>query len=216
MKYLILDTEGSGLFRYKDAAGNTIPSDAPGQPRLASLAMRSIDMETGEVGEIERFLIQRDGWSMEAEATAINGLTDEILDAQGVPVKEALDAYVRHIDRGHVFTAFNAQHDGRQMRAELRRAGMDDRFETTLQCCLMRSCTGLGIVKANGKGGWPSLADVCAHFGIANNTPHTAEGDAFVAAEIFLKLHALGKLQVPAVHYAKNPPAKGGQPSMDF
>ncbi len=238
MKYLVVDTEGSGLFQYKDANGNTLASDAPGQPRLAHLAMYPVDMTSGETPTLQHFYIKPDGWQMTAEATAINGLTDEFLAANGVPVKQAMEAYARYLDEGYILTAYNAQHDGRQLRAELRRAGMEDRFETTKQCCLMRSSTGMDIKKANGKGGWPSLSDVCAHFGIVHDGPHKAENDAKAAVSVFLKLHELGKLQEPAVHRAKNPPQKvvprtvrhraefdddvfehghdDGKPSMDF
>lgn len=207
MKFAIVDTETSGLPIYKDADGVPIPADDPRQPRLASFAMCLV---TGD-GEVERqvdFYVKPNGWKMTAEATAANGLTDEYLHEHGKDVREALDAYSEAVQAGYAIAAFGAQFDCKIMRGELRRAGMPDLFEETPNVCLMRASMGLGIVKANGKKGWPGLADVCRHFKIELVGQHQAEVDARAAVAIFLKLRELGKLPEPSIHYAKNHPSK--------
>jgi DNA polymerase III epsilon subunit-like protein len=138
--YIVTDTEGTGLFDYKQ------PADAEGQPRLASLTMIYVSPAL-EVERIYSKYIRPDGWKMTEGATKVNGLTDEFLNEHGIPVAEALNEYQSAIDNGRIFAAHNAQHDAKQLRAELRRAGMDDRFEHTLQLCTMRaissSCRGI-------------------------------------------------------------------------
>lgn len=206
MKIAIIDTETNGLPIYKDADGAPIPADDPRQPRLASLSMCLVNSD-GEFEQLD-FYVKPDGWKMTEEATAVNGLTDEYLMLHGRPVVEVLEAYSGAIKAGHAVASFGAQFDCKIMRGELRRAGMPDLFEETPNVCLMRASMGLGIQKANGKKGWPGLADVCRHFKIEPTGQHQAEIDARAAVAIFSKLKALGKLPEPSIHRAKNYPGQ--------
>lgn len=208
-KYAIIDTEGTGLFIFKDEAGNSVPADAPGQPRLAHLAMILLNDDMVEVAIVDHF-VKPDGWEMpqgEGSAGAVNGLTTEFLTENGIPVAEVLQRYAEIIDDEYVLVAFNAQHDLKQMRAEFRRAGMDDRFEKTSNICAMRASMALGVKKAGGGRGFPKLSDCMAHLGIENDAAHTAGGDARACLALFRHLHAVGALPEAKVHYAAVPPA---------
>jgi DNA polymerase III epsilon subunit-like protein len=197
MKFATIDTETTGLFNFK------IPADAPGQPRMASLAL--ITLAAIDAEPVRRnFFIRPDGWSMPAEASAINGLDDEFLHANGVPVAEALDAYVEAVEGGHIVVAFNAQFDTKVLRAELRRAGRDDMFDRTPNICVMRALEpyeARGLCMRNHA--FVKLVDACRFFGITNDAAHSALGDADAAHEILLRLHADGLLPDAKVHYAK-------------
>jgi DNA polymerase III subunit epsilon len=149
--------------------------------------------------------VRPDGWSMTPGATAVNGLTDEILAEKGVPVTEVLAAYSEAISEGRAVVAFNAQHDCKTMRAELRRAGMPDLFEQTQNFCAMRKAAGV-IPKAGGKKGWPKLSEACAFLKIEQPDAHTALADARSAATIFRYLREQGVDITPEVHYAKKTP----------
>ena len=197
MGYLVVDTETSGLFDFKQSA------DAPGQPRLAQAALIYLD-EFGETEKTVAQYVQPDGWAMEPGATKVNGLTDDFLTRHGVPVGVVLDTYEAAVNEGRVVVAFNAQYDTKVMRAELRRAGRDDLFEQTQNICVMRPLTG--VIKArNRRGGFkfPTLKEACDHFGIATPQAHDALADAVAACTLFHKLDALGLLPAPAVHRAK-------------
>lgn len=213
MKYACFDTETSGLFRFKDENGVPVPADDPSQPRLAHLAVFMLDEQLEVEGSIDLY-VKPDGWTISAEASVVNGLTQEFLEANGVPIVQVLDRYAEVIDAGYIMVAFNAQFDLKQMRGELRRAGMDDRFERTPNICAMRASMKLGVQKANGGGGFPKLSDVCAHFGIDHEGVHTAGGDARACMEIFRQLHALGALPEARVHYSKVPPKHAQAPSI--
>jgi len=215
--YVVFDTENNGLFEYKDPITKvSIPADAPGQPRLASICVIIAD-QNGEEIERKTTYIRPDGWSMhdndeksreknKPTASEVNGLTDEFLQEHGVPVREVLDEWHSYVDRGLVMVAYNAQHDNKQMRAELRRAGMDDRFEETPNSCLMRSLkpykehglpvAGFGMVK---------LSKACEFFGIKLDNAHDAEADTEAALEILKVLLRDGNLIEPKVHYAAKP-----------
>lgn len=201
--YLLIDTETSGLFDFSK------PADADGQPRLAELAMILIDpMDRGGAME-QHFLIKPEGWEIGPEMAAINGLTPEILEEKGVPVADAIAAYAAAVDHGAIVVAHNAQFDTKVMRGEMRRAGVDDRFEKTSNICTMRSLTNVcNIPKANGKGvKFPKFAEAYAHFfGAPPEGQHTAQGDCNALLEIFMEMFQRDLLPEPAVFFAKNRP----------
>lgn len=199
--WIVGDTETGGLFNF------SLPADAPGQPRLAALAM--IWTTPGfAVTREELFYVKPDGWKMDPGATAVNGLTDEFLHAHGRPVAEALDIYEEAVREGRAFAFFNSQFDTKVMRAEFRRAGRDDLFEKTPNLCLMRKCIGVcKIPKANGKGyKFPKLGEAMSHFKIPQGGHHTAMGDANSALQIARFLSQIGIDLTPEIHYAKNRP----------
>lgn len=212
IRYCVIDTEGSGLFQYKDDQGRPVPADAPGQPRLAELAMLLLN-EDLSVQEEWRGLVKPDGWTMHPDATAVNGLTTEYLLEHGKPVVEVLEVYEQVIREGYCIAAFNAQHDCKTMRAELRRAGRDDLFLQTKNVCLMRKSNG-PIPKRGGKKGWPSLEEARDFLHIPHDGAHRAGADTASALVILRYLHAFRFPDgspvdlTPEVHFAKI----GGKP----
>lgn len=200
-KYLVIDTETSGLFDFNK------PADAEGQPRMASVAMIYLD-ETLSITKESMFYIKPEGWSMNEEASKINGLTDEILNEKGISVKIVLDEYTQAIKDGLIIVAFNAQYDTKILRAELRRAGMEDLFEKTFNICMMKAT--MDILKIPGRYGsfkWPKLSEAAQYFGIEQLEAHTALDDTRVTVLVMRKVVDLNLLPEPAVNYAKKIPA---------
>lgn len=209
-KFLVLDTETSGLFDFSK------PADDPAQPRLASVTMLFPSADLTTIEREYSALVKPDGWMLSAEAAAVNGLTMERLEAEGVPVGAVLDEYEAAVRGGHVIAAFNAQYDLKQMRGELRRAGRDDLFHDTPNTCLMRAMTPVcRILKANCRtdDDWkfPKLAEALAHIGKAHGAgeAHTARGDALGALEVLRYLVQHDALIEPGVHLKK---AGGSKP----
>jgi DNA polymerase-3 subunit epsilon len=201
--YLLIDTETNGLFDFSK------PADADGQPRLAELAMILIDPLDPDGAMEQHFLIKPEGWIIGPEMQAINGLTQAMLDEKGVPVLDAINAYAAAIDHGAVVVAHNAQFDTKVMRGEMRRAGVDDRFEQTPNICTMRSLTMVcNIPKKNGKGVKnPKFKEAYAHFfGKEPEGQHTAEGDVRALREIFMEMFKRDLLPEPKIFYATNRP----------
>ena len=212
MKFIIIDCETSGLFDFKQ------PAHAPGQPRLASLAIiQAEDHEDGATLESRslyvthehNFFIRPDGWEMSPEVAAIHGLTTEFLLANGEPLMDALDHYTNLIKEGRVVCAYNSQFDTKVMRGELRRAGLPDLFESTPNICLMRACTNVCRVPKKSGGGfkYPKLSEACAFFKITEEAAHSALGDARSAFAVMQHLHKANLLPTPEVHFAKEKPA---------
>lgn len=199
--WVVFDTETSGLFDFSK------PADAPGQPRLAALSMISTT-PTLAITHEKAFFVRPDGWTIDAGASAVNGLTHEFLMDVGVPVGDALDYYEAAIKDGCVFAAYNSQFDTKVMRAEFRRAGRPDHFEDTPNVCVMRKSIGVcKIPKKTGNGyKFPKLSEACAHFKIKQAAAHTALDDARAALGILRMLYAIGIDVTPEVHKAKNRP----------
>lgn len=205
--FTVIDTESSSLFDFKK------PADAEGQPRLAQLCMIDVNDQLMIEGEAN-YYVRPDGWSMDPQATEINGLTDEFLNEHGHPITEVLSEYQNRILNGRAIVAFNAQFDCKAMRGELRRAGLDDLFMRTRNVCVMRKANGF-ILKAGGKKGWPSLQEARAHLGLTSDGAHKAVKDCHDALEVFRFLRSAGADLTPEVHLAsdKNPAKPKGSPS---
>ena len=203
-KLLVLDTEGTGLFRYAD------PADAEGQPRLASVGFIFVS-ESGEVEREYEAMAKPDGWTMPAEAMAINGLTNELLNEKGIPVVDILNVFTAAVKEGRTVVAFNVQHDLKQIRAELRRADMPDLFTETPNICVMRPCTNIcKILKNNPRTDndfkFPKLSEALEFFGLTNDAAHTGPADARAALAIYRKLEEMGELPEAKVHFATKRP----------
>jgi DNA polymerase III epsilon subunit-like protein len=185
MSFVVIDCETTGLFR--DA-----PADAEGQPRLASLAMITVNPRL-EVEAEYHALVRPDGWQMPDDISAINGLTTEMLIAGGVPVRNVLDEYFRSIViEERTVVGHNVAFDLKQMRGELRRAGMDDLRRQTESICTMHGMRGYVPPKAR------SLRAMCAQCG---HTPDSGVlkslSDARATLFLLRKMSELGILPEP-------------------
>lgn len=205
MTFLIIDTESSGLFDYKK------PADAPGQPRVCAAALIFTD-ENYQVIEERYDLIQPDGWVLdpECEAAKVNGLTQERLMAEGVPIANLLGAYTGAIQAKRVVCGHNVEFDMKLMRAELRHAKREDLYMQTRSVCTMWGTRGIcQIPNAKGNGSKiPSLEECCQFFGIPQAEQHNALEDARSALAILRAVRERGM-----VLKVKNPWDKGKGPS---
>lgn len=149
--------------------------------------------------------IKPDGWVLSDDAAKVNGLTMERLMAEGTPIAMALDVYEEAVRTNLPLVAFYAQFDCKMMRAELRRAMRDDLFAVTRNLCVMRPCTQVCQIPNLNRGGFkfPKLSEAMEHFGLKQQSAHSALGDAYDARAILAKLLSLGVCPEPSVHQAK-------------
>ena len=197
MKYLVLDTETTGLFNFSR------PADEQGQPRLAHAHMIACD-ERGAAVKTQDFLIRPDHTWTDKDFADLespghpNPLTREMLMDKGVPISDVLGCYTEAmVEHGLILVAHNVQFDAKVMRAELRRAGMDDLFDKTPNICTMR-----GMAKIIG-GKWPKLAEALGHIGQTLENAHSADADTEGARKLLEWMISNGGLPDAAVHKAK-------------
>lgn len=203
-KYLVFDVETTGLFDFSK------PADHPDQPRLAHFNCIHAD-ENGDKISQQDFLIKPDDTWTEKNFADLenpsnpNPLTREILEEQGVPLLSALTEYSNAILDGLYATAYNAQFDCKVMRAELRRAGMDDLFEKTSNICVMRPMTNVCKIPNTNRGGfkWPKLEEALSHLGHTLENAHSADADTEGARKVLQWLIRADLLPEPQVHHAK-------------
>jgi len=101
--------------------------------------------------------------------------------------------------------AHNSQHDAKQIRAELRRAGMPDQFESAPNICTMRALTDVCKIPPNGgevaTNGPKLLRLLC--FSLDEFGDHSAMNDARVCLQAFAQAEGIGRIAEAKVHLAK-------------
>jgi len=173
------------------------PADAAGQPRVCQIGLIFVDKDLVTEREVEH-LIKPNGWTLdnEGEAAKVNGLTQEKLEAEGVDIRDILREYGSAIDERRIVVGHNCSFDMKLMRAELRFAGLPDRYMQTRSLCTMWGSRDIvGIPAKNGRGfKIPKLAEACAHFGIEQPASHSALADARSALEILRRMRDAGEM----------------------
>jgi len=108
---------------------------------------------------------------------------------------------------------FNISYDLKVMRAELRFAGMQDRYMETRSIDLMSATRNIvNALDKRGRVKQPRLEEACAFFGI-DHGKHRAPGDAEACYQILLKLVERGALPEPKSPYdAKSKKPKTAPP----
>jgi DNA polymerase-3 subunit epsilon len=213
-RYVVIDTETSGLPLYAKKGEPPPPADAPGQPRLVSFTaiVTTPELEIDEDQSIST-LIRPEGWEMSEGAIAVNGITTQMALDGGINVRDVLSIYSEYITNGWIVVAHNAQFDTKVMRGELRRAGMPDLFEQTLNICTMRATIDIckiaptGKQMATGRRGFkqPKLMEAYHHFyGEEFAEAHTSMADARACLAIFRKLVEMNAAPEPSILYAKS------------
>lgn len=183
--FVIFDTETSGLFNFSR------PPEAEGQPRLASVAFIFLDDLLKEK-DTHYKLVRPDGWEMPYGASKVNGLTNEMLRTQGIPIRNILDAVEFLFSEGHTFVAHNVDFDMKVLEAEFIRAGRE--FHRPDTFCTMKQTKNICCIpNAQGRNKWPKLTEAHEYFfGEAFANAHEALADARACARIFRYIYPKG------------------------
>jgi len=199
MKTFVFDTETTGLPRFD------LPADDPTQARIIQLAGLLIgDRQEGDEGEAfddnpalvvlgsMNTLIKPDGWVMDDALAAKmgHGYDHARLEADGVPIAVALDAWARLHDAADLIVGFSLAFDQKLMRGDLRRAGMDDRYGAKPHIDVMYACKP--ACKVRGLTKQPKLIEACKTLMDYEYPPHDAYRDAHATARVFYWLRANG------------------------
>jgi len=172
IRMVALDTEASGFEVGKD--------------RLLSIATIEISHNQIQLDQCVEWLVFQPGM-VANKATEIHGILPSDT-RRGQPEKEVLEALLPQI-AGALVIGHQIWFDALMLNNALwRNFGIGFR-NPTIDVALM----AMGELPPFRKTGYanqrpPSIEDICSHLGLPLTERHTAEGDAYMAAEIFLLL----------------------------
>lgn len=166
---LFFDTETTGLVKDKLAPTH------PKQPMPIQLGMK-IDAPNRREMMAANFMIVPDGWTMDAKASEITGLTDDLAKEYGTHLITGVEFFIDMIGNVDIVVAHNANFDITVMRraafvySEMMGTPYVDPFAgKTLICTMLAS---IDIIKAPHKNGgkmrgqwkWPKLEEAIRFF----------------------------------------------------
>lgn len=152
---LFFDTETTGFVR------KNVPHNDPTQARCCQIAALLTDLE-GQVVEEFNHIIKPDGWSIPSRVAEIHGITDEIANAQGVPIATALDKMGPMHLKSTLCVAHNFDFDNQMMEIESFNYPAFQ-WRPIKSACTMKAATNYcAIPSARGGFKWPKLRELCA------------------------------------------------------
>ncbi len=179
VRFVVLDTETTGLDPKKDAI----------------VTIGAVTVQNNEIlleDQFEALLRFRYNTS----AVVVHGITREAAEEEGVDEVEALRDFLGYLRDG-VIVGHHIGFDVEILREHImRRFGQDleNRWLDTMELTLHLEDSGAfgtppdDDEDVDERGRDFSLDGLCARFGIKPHDRHTAAGDAFITAQVFLKL----------------------------
>lgn len=155
---IIFDTETTGLPKNWSAP----TSDGDAWPRMVQLAWQHYSEDGRKVAE-HNYIIRPEGFTIPDEVAAINRITTERAEREGVPLEYALGAFHHSMLLTHTLVAHNISFDEKIVGAEMLRIGMkkthDDFFEKHRVCTMHGSTAFCAIPGPRGMK-WPKLQEL--------------------------------------------------------
>lgn len=126
---LCFDTETTGLPIWNQ------PSESPGQPHIVQLAavLRSFN-RADEPIKIMDMIVKPDGWVIPDDISQIHGITTERALAEGKPINEVLDEFVKMLAEATKVIGYSMAFDKRMVRIQEKRRYGPDQADTDLPC----------------------------------------------------------------------------------
>ncbi len=193
MNRLFYDTETSGLPNYER------PSDAPYQPHIVQLTALLTDYYGTKLSSID-LLVRTEGWTIDADAFKAHGITKEVCDAAGVPEFEAVQMFMRLVERADLRVAHNDAFDARIIRIALKRMGLKDtmaswkdmaKFDTMHKSTKLVKCPPTPKMLAANRRHYkpPTLEEAYEHFtGEKMKGAHNAMWDVMACRRVYFAI----------------------------
>lgn len=194
---LFFDTETTGLPDWRS------PSTEPHQPHLVQLAHILCEDDGTEV-ESANVIIRPDGWVIPDDVAAIHGITTDIAMEKGIPMADAMEAFISGRRRADMRVAHNVSFDDRIMRIAMLRHGLEreeiEALEAAQKFCTVNATTLLVnlpptekmVAAGFNKPKPPKLAECIRHFfGEDLDGAHDAMADVAACRRVYLHLKSL-------------------------
>lgn len=186
---IVFDTETNGLPRDYHAP----LEDVGNWPRIVELAWAVVDEGDAVV---RSYLIRPDGWELCGEAAAVNGLTQQQLLDEGVPIRLALREMLDDVRGAELLVAHNVEFDRAVIGAELVRLKWEHSLAvwlTRATYCTMRSGAPVAKIETARGYKWPRLAELyrCL-FRRDPADQHRAGSDVLATLEMYREMRGRG------------------------
>ncbi|TNE29426.1 MAG: DNA polymerase III subunit alpha [Bacteroidetes bacterium] len=189
--FLVFDTETTGL--PKDFKAPI--TDTDNWPRVVQIAWQ-LHGAKGELIEQVEYLIKPDGFDIPFESEQIHGISTALAERDGVPLREAMEHFVRTLKVSKFNVGQNVGFDINVVGCELYRLGLDSPM---LEMPVLDTCTEVTAQLCQipgGRGGkfkLPTLTELHQHlFGEAFGEAHNATADVEATTRCFLELIRTG------------------------
>lgn len=187
--YLFFDTETTGLPRNYQAPLD----DFLNWPRIVQIAWSLYD-EDGNHWESQNYIIKPEGFIIPPESTKIHRISQERAVQEGMPLRLALEHFLRDTSGVSHLVAHNIDFDEKIVGAELLREKMPNPFFSARKICTMKSSVSYcKILNNRGTYKWPNLTELynCL-FSSGFPEAHDAVFDVKACADCFFELKRKG------------------------
>ena len=193
--FLTFDTETTGLPK----SWRAHPSEVENWPRVVQLAWEFYDLCGRKVlGRCD--LIKPVGFAIPRDAQAVHGISTAVATSKGVPIAEALDAFMKPLSVASVVVAHNLNFDASVLGAEFYRTRREDPFPGKPQVCTMVASTRYCALPGPYGAKWPKLPELhSVLFGRPIKEAHDAAVDVAGCSKCFAELRRLGIVTVPTL-----------------
>ena len=188
--FIIFDTETTGLPEDFSAP----ITDVNNWPRIVQLAWKVYDINGVEIGSNNR-IIKPDNFIIPEESIRVHRITNERANSEGIPLQQALNEFIKDIEKSKFLVAHNISFDNKVTACEFYRLNMKNYMRDITHICTMNST--VNFCRIQGKNGLkpPTLTEL--HKILFNKTfedAHDALIDVEALAKCFFELRRVGAL----------------------
>lgn len=192
--YFFFDTETNGLPKNYSASAE----DVDQWPRITQLCFAGFN-DDGDCFMKFNSLIKPDGWEIPKEKFFIdNNMTTERCEAEGMPIAEAMEQFIKHRLDAKYSIAHNISFDSKIIRAEMFRLNRREEFTSPKICTMMSSTKFCQLCVPNSnRFKWPKLEELHHKlFNCSFDGAHDAFNDVMATAKCFFELKKRGVISL--------------------
>ena len=154
-RLLFFDTETTGLPRNYNAP----VSDLDNWPRLVQLSWIVTDANGDEL-KVKDFIIKPDGFTIPEESSRVHGITTEIANRDGSPLKTVIEDFIFDLETVDMIVGHNVEFDKKIVGAELLRCNIQSKSLGKRTVCTMKSSTNYCALPGKYGYKWPTLQEL--------------------------------------------------------
>jgi len=185
--FLVFDTETTGKFANWNL--QLCKETVDNFPRVTQLSF-AVFYEDGTPKVKHNFFIKPDGWTIPNEKFFIdNNMSTERCEELGIPIKDALNEFLKEILNCKYLVAHNIAFDHPVLGAEMIRAGLSSSRKLQKICTMRQSIKFCNLPRMK----YPKLEELHRIlFKSELENAHDALGDVLTTAKCFFELKKLG------------------------